>query len=745
MSHRSVALALVGWLLWNPTAGSIDGVAVSAAELDVRAAGESIPDSRLGPLKDLDGYFPFEPSQSAEAWEARARQRRIAMQVALGIWPPPEKTPLNAVVHGRRDMGGYTVEKVYFESLPGFYVTGNLYRPQGAGGKRPAVLCPHGHFTDGRFGDAGAESARREIVAGAERFENGGRNQIQARCAQLARMGCVVFNYDMIGYCDSVQLSFDLAHRFAKQRPDMNSPESWGLFSPQAESALQSVLGLQAWNSIRALDWISELPDVDAERIAVTGASGGGTQTFILGAIDLRPAALIPAVMVSTAMQGGCTCENASLLRVGTGNIEFAALIAPRPLCLISANDWTREMPTKGYPELKRHYAMLGVGDRIEHTPLLHFGHNYNFVSRSVMYQFVNRRFELGLPEPVIEDDFPRLTKAELTVWDDEHPAPETGPQVERQILRTWWTDAQQQLAALRPRDKSTAEDYRQLVGPALDAIIGRRVPSADRIEFQQRDKRQVSDYLQVTGLLHHRPAEQDPGHGEAHEILPVAFFIPEGWEQGPVAIWVDVRGKNGLLSEGKPRPEVRRLLDRQVAVIGVDLLEQGELVSGSEPLAESRRVENPREAAAYTMGYNRALFAQRVHDLLTVISFAAHHPRSPSQIWLIGRDGAGPWVAAARAQADRHVDRAIVDTGAFRFLNVTSIRDPQFLPGGAKYDDLPGMLAVAAPQPLWLSGESPSSAQWVRDAYAAVDASDQFHLAGDDEDVNDALDWLGR
>jgi hypothetical protein len=199
------------------------------------------------------------------------------------------------------------------------------------------------------------------------------------------------------------------------------------------------------------------------------------------------------------------------------------------------------------------------------------------------------------------------------------------------------------------------------------------------------------------------------------------------------------------LLSEGKPRPEVRRLLDRQVAVIGVDLLEQGELVSGSEPLAESRRVENPREAAAYTMGYNRALFAQRVHDLLTVISFAAHHPRSPSQIWLIGRDGAGPWVAAARAQADRHVDRAIVDTGAFRFLNVTSIRDPQFLPGGAKYDDLPGMLAVAAPQPLWLSGESPSSAQWVRDAYAAVDASDQFHLAGDDEDVNDALEWLGR
>ena len=125
-------------------------------------------------------------------------------------------------------------------------------------------------------------------------------------------------------------------------------------------------MGLQTYNSIRALDWLSELPDVDPARIGVTGASGGGTQTFILCAIDHRPAVAFPAVMVSTAMQGGCTCENCSLLRVGTGNVEFAALMAPRPLGMTGANDWTKEMATKGLPELKAHYAMLGVPDKVD-------------------------------------------------------------------------------------------------------------------------------------------------------------------------------------------------------------------------------------------------------------------------------------------------------------------------------------------------------------------------------------------
>lgn len=114
-------------------------------------------------------------------------------------------------------------------------------------------------------------------------------------------------------------------------------------------------MGLQTWNSIRAVDFLSELPDVDPKKIGVTGASGGGTQTFMLACVDRRPKAFFPAVMVSTAMQGGCTCENASYLRINTGNIEFAAMAAPRAVGMSAADDWTKELETKGLPQLKEH------------------------------------------------------------------------------------------------------------------------------------------------------------------------------------------------------------------------------------------------------------------------------------------------------------------------------------------------------------------------------------------------------
>ena len=218
----------------------------------VLPAGKTPADSRLARPKDYDGYFPFTPSKSKAEWDVRAERARRQLLVATGLWPMPARTPAGAVVHGKVQRDGYTVEKVFLESYPGHFVTGNLYRPTGKTGRLAGVLCPHGHSPAGRFTERSQPDARKAIMLGEERFENGARSIYQARCVTLARMGCVVFHYDMIGYADSQQIPQALAHGFAKQRPEFDTPQDWGLFSTQAELRQQSVMGIQTYNSVRA-------------------------------------------------------------------------------------------------------------------------------------------------------------------------------------------------------------------------------------------------------------------------------------------------------------------------------------------------------------------------------------------------------------------------------------------------------------------------------------------------------------
>jgi hypothetical protein len=427
--------------------------------------------------------------------------------------------------------------------------------------------------------------------------------------------------------------------------------------------------------------------------------------------------------MVSTAMQGGCTCENATLLRIGTGNVEFAALFAPKPLCLLSADDWTRDMPTKGYPELKHHFEMMGAGNHLLHRPLLHFGHNYNHVSRTVMYQWLNRHLELGLPEPVLERDFERLTAEELSVWNDEHPKPQSGPQVERQLLRWWAEDATAHLAKVQPEDEVSLKAYRDLVGGAIDAIIGRHLPDKGDLEFDEFDEVKENGYVETSGLL--RNLKHD-------ESLPVVLLMPEGWQKGRVAIWLDPAGKSGLYDGELPKTDVQLLLDKGVAVVGVDLLFQGEFLSG-EPMKQTRRVNNSREAAAYTLGYNDSLMVRRVHDVLNVVGFVSQQEQTASEVWLLGLNGLAPVAASARAIAGPAVHRAVVDTDGFRFEDVGDIRDPHLMPGAAKYHDLPGILSLSAPHELWIAGEDEVGVSIVKQAYAAASAEDRLHLLPSD------------
>jgi dienelactone hydrolase len=339
------------------------------------------------------------------SWEARADRIRQGIWQGLGLTEHFERTPLNPIIHSKQTFDGYTVENIAFESLPGFFVTGNLYRPTEAKSTYPAVISTHGHFQGDNY------SART-------------REDMQKRCASLARMGAVVLAYDMIGYGEANQT----IHKHPK------------------------ALVLQTVNSLRAVDFLTSLPEVDPQRIAVTGASGGGTQTFLLTALDDRIAVSVPVVMVSAHFFGGCVCESGLPIHRSTNhqtsNVEIAALAAPRPMLLVSdGDDWTKNNPDVEYPYIRNIYRLYGKEELVENYHLPDEGHDYGPSKRNAMYRFLARHLDLSLDK--IQDDDGKIDESfvtivphdQLRVFTDQHPRPKKaiqGDQAASELLNAY-------------------------------------------------------------------------------------------------------------------------------------------------------------------------------------------------------------------------------------------------------------------------------------------------------------------
>lgn len=324
------------------------------------------------------------------SWEKRADMLKAGILEGMQ-WDKMKKyedAPLNPIVHSTRKMDGYIVENIAIESFPGFFVTGNLYRPLDQREKYAAVLSPHGHLSDKRFTD-----------------------YIQIRAAALARMGAIVFAYDMVGYAESIQI----------------------------DHKMPIALLLQTWNSKRVLDYLLSRPDVDPERIGMTGGSGGGTQTFVLAAIDDRVKVSVPVVQVSAHFFGGCVCESGMPIHKSTehqtNNVEVAALAAPRPMLLISnGNDWTRNTPRIEYPYIQQVYALYDAEHKVENVHLPMERHDYGYSKRTSAYNFFSHHLKLNsaavpYKEGYKEDFVKVLSRNDLSVFNTDHPRPKNALQ----------------------------------------------------------------------------------------------------------------------------------------------------------------------------------------------------------------------------------------------------------------------------------------------------------------------------
>lgn len=298
-------------------------------------------------------------------WEERRSVVKENLLAKMGLSPMPQKKPLNAKVTNKRVYDGYTVENVSLEVLPGVYTCGSLYKPSKIGKKQyAAMLCPHGHFYD---------KVDKSIPNERGRY----RPDQQYRCAMLARMGVVVFSYDMFAWGEST------------------------LQVPLKEHRTGLALTMQTWNGVRIVDYLCSLSYIDQSKIGITGASGGGTQTFLLAAVDDRIAISMPTVMVSSHFYGGCPCESGLPIHfvdgaMQTNNAEIAALCAPRPQLIISdGNDWTSSTPDLEYPYLKSIYALYGQTEKVANAHFEKEGHDYGSSKRFAMYDFVGKHFDV--------------------------------------------------------------------------------------------------------------------------------------------------------------------------------------------------------------------------------------------------------------------------------------------------------------------------------------------------------------
>ena len=564
-------------------------------------------DSRNTKTPGTNTHASFPVYASRPEWEAHKSNLRQQILAASGLMPLPERTPLRAQISGRIENKDYSVEKVYLETMPGYYLGGNLYRPLGKAGKHPGVLTPHGHWTYGRL-------ENQPLFSG------------PALGINLARQGYVAFAYDMVGYNDTIQTP----HKFGSRGQQL-----WS-FGP---------LGLQLWNSMRALDFLESLDDVDSGKLGATGASGGGTQVFLRTAGDDRVQFAAPVNMVSAIMQGGDDCENAPNLRLGTNNMEIAAMFAPKPMLLVSATgDWTRNVPQEEFPAIRKIYELYGKPGNLE-VVQFRAEHNYNQASREAVYKFFGKHALTQLDASKLAEKNPRIELLQDMLVLSGRTLPSNALTYEG-VFDKWKSIARKQ--ADETLDKTALRDRLRW---AMAAEWPEKVLSEAQGERIVVGRPSVGD--RVSGIWL-------PGKG-----VPALVVHPGG------------------ASAARTSPKVRDLVAAGRPVLMIDAFQTGPAVA-------------PRNTAEeHFLAFNKTDDANRLQDILTTLAYLSRQERGAPE--LIGLEGAGVWAQFAAAVSPVPVSLTC-DLAGFRGSDQDFL-DRFFVPGIQRAGGLPVAQRLAPPR----------------------------------------------
>ena len=649
---------------------------LAALALSTTLSAAEIPDrdQRNVVFRHTDATYKMPEYRSLRRWKERAAVLREEILFSSGLLPLPEKTPLNAQVFGKVEHEDYTIEKVILETYPGFFLGGNLYRPVGKSGRLPGVVNPHGHW---RYG----------------RLENQQLNSIPGRGISLARQGYVAFAYDMIGYNDT-------APRISHQIPFGKKAHMWGV----------GILGTQLWNSICAVDFIASLPDVDPERIGATGASGGGSQVFLLAAVDDRIKFSAPVNMISSIMQGGDFCENAPNLRLHTNNMEIGAMMAPRPMMMISATgDWTRNTPSVEYPAVKSIYKLYGAENEVAEAQF-DSPHNYHQESREAVYGFFGKKVLGDDDASNFKEKSFRLDQLGnlLSYWG--RPAPET-PKDTEDFIEDRIREANAWIESLRPRDNASLEKAREVFRKSLSLSIAARLPDANDLASDLTDSLRNGEVLAIGRRKEgdRIPAVLLRPRRALTSVAPTLIIHPEG------TAWT-------LSSSESLDGMVRALLERGGSVAAIDVFQTARARDTRDIAGAGNSAER------HFTTFNRTDNSNRIQDVLTAITYFRTR-FNVREINLVGIGEGGVWSLFARVLADDGI-RLIADLDGFDAGSDAEFESKLFIPHIRKAGDFRAASVLVAGHKTLLHNVNASFPRgWIEASFGAAEAQDLLEL----------------